>query len=651
MKTRGTASRLWIAVVVVVAAALAAAVVAGFHRDVVFRLGPEDHARSVERFATGLRELKVNPRLPWARVPRVLPGPADDWAGGTAHAVTWPLGQRPVRGLVLDLSLAPESRLPPTPRPWARDHHAPLPVQPEQPAWLTVAVNADRVATGGPPSGEWRQRVDRDVRGTYRIRIPSTALGDGSSVRLSLVNEAGPAVFLERVRLVESTPTFAWHHLGRRGPFPPAGAGFLALSLAALLVWNARGAGTPADRVRRSSGPFVILALVAMAGVAPTAWLPLASLPRWLWLSLPWLALALFRPRRSATRLTVRPVGASRARMALAKGALVIVSLTLSLVAAEFGLRLVLRHVTSARDARAYFHQVIDEHNSLGFREREFPLRKPPHTYRIAVIGDSLTQANGVARADRFSDLIERRLSEKDSGLAYEVLNFGRTGWDTEQEVEVLRTLVWQVNPDSVLLQWYVNDFENGQVADRPRPVALVPWERLHQAILRRRSILYTLLEDQWVRLQGHLGLTETYAAYMYARFGDPEGAESMYAVDRTREFIDECKRRHVPVSIVLFPHVDPSLAGGGPSTYGYLHDRVLDVCRQEEIRCVDLRSTFAAEADYRKLWVNKFDPHPSGFAHRLAAERIVATLEDIWVQAPRRRFQSGSNLPSGVER
>ena len=98
-------------------------------------------------------------------------------------------------------------------------------------------------------------------------------------------------------------------------------------------------------------------------------------------------------------------------------------------------------------------------------------LDKPKGTYRIAVIGDSLTWGNGVLRGERFGDLLQARLGQR-SDLTYQVLNFGMAGWDTVHELEVLRTLVLKASPDFVLLQWYVNDFENG---DRESPTPHFP--------------------------------------------------------------------------------------------------------------------------------------------------------------------------------
>lgn len=88
--------------------------------------------------------------------------------------------------------------------------------------------------------------------------------------------------------------------------------------------------------------------------------------------------------------------------------------------------------------------------------------------------------------------------------------------------------------------------------------------------------------------------MIESHAAYHLRRFGDPDGPDSIYAIERIHAFIGECKQRNTPVGIVLFPLVDRKLSEG-TYAYDFLHDRVLEACQEEQITCVDLRTTFAA--------------------------------------------------------
>jgi hypothetical protein len=610
--------------------AAVALVVAGVARRVVLRVHPDDYARSIELFSAGGADFKADPSShPQVWVPRLLPGPADDWAGGRPHALRLPLGQRPARALVLYVSGRHAPRGPPWPDGPLRDARADLPTR------IAVMVNGNGVGQIESPSGRQTPGRDGETPFRSRIRVPASALPGGVPLELALVNQAGAAVAIDDLRLIEATPTFAWRHLRRTGRLPDESLVFVVASLVALLLWTltASPGASVASRGVRAAGPAVaLLALAETHAMTPEAFL-VEAIPRWAWLAVPWglCALVWLCPPKAPAR---RIGASSRVKRVLTNTLLLLASVAVSLVAAEFAVRFALRHVTSSRDTRTYFrNRARAQVNRLGFRERNLAMPKPLGTYRIAVIGDSLAWGVGVPTPDRFSNRIERALADHGGpGVTYELLNFSEPGWDTAEELDALRAVVLNVSPDFVLLQWYVNDFENGFVAARPRPMALVPWDGL-DASLYGTSALYTLLAERWLVLQESLGLTETYPSYMYRRFHDPDGPDSRAALDTLREFLDECARHHIPVSIVLFPHVDDTLSHG-VYRYAYLHDRVLAVCRRQQIACVDLRSTFAPYTDYRTLWVTDFDAHPSSLAHRLAAEQVMEALGASWLKA-----------------
>jgi hypothetical protein len=94
--------------------------------------------------------------------------------------------------------------------------------------------------------------------------------------------------------------------------------------------------------------------------------------------------------------------------------------------------------------------------NSDGLRDREYSLAKPPGTVRIAVLGDSFTEALQVNQDEGFCSVLERDLQKCDTlkGRRVEVLNFGVAGYGTAQELLTLRHRVWKYNPDVVLLEF-----------------------------------------------------------------------------------------------------------------------------------------------------------------------------------------------------
>lgn len=102
--------------------------------------------------------------------------------------------------------------------------------------------------------------------------------------------------------------------------------------------------------------------------------------------------------------------------------------------------------------------------NAAGFRDRERDLAPPPGGLRIAVLGDSFTEARHVALEETFAAVAERELAGCSAlaGRPVELLNFGVSGYGTVQELLLLRERVWGWHPEEVVLAFFVgNDLRN----------------------------------------------------------------------------------------------------------------------------------------------------------------------------------------------
>jgi lysophospholipase L1-like esterase len=616
-------------------------------RRVLFDLRAEDPDRSVYRFASGAAEVEVTTQMPWSRVPAVLPGSADAWTSPSAHAVSMRVELARPRALLLYVQPG-RVRLRELPRTFG---------QPEaSPGRLRILANRVSIGVFDTP-GLGRRVTDEGTPAPPRIELalPAAALGDSRSLRITLVNEGPHGIGLRRVRLIEALPSLSLGHLARGGRFPLASGGFLAIGLGLLLRARLQRAadGRGGRPVRRALGPGLGLLVLGLAVAAPVA---TRSVPHFVWLLLLLGVLPLGRrPPRPANVPRAWP---SRLARGAGNGLLALCALVVAVAAGEFALRMVFGEEPWAR---LVLHTPVPAPatvglvNSLGFNEREFPLDKPAGVYRIAVLGDSLSVS--APRGQRFGDVIVDRLNAQPSkSVAYEAVSFGRAGIDTNVETEILQGVVWRTKPDFILLEFYVNDLENGDHSGRPEDYPLIPGENAVSRWLRRLTdhmLLRKMLEEQSDALQERLGLAETYPAYMYDRFGDPAGAHWQTAAYELRNFIRECRKHQTPLAIALFPHLSAGLPAGAYE-FDELYDQVLDLCRQENVPCVDLRSTYAPYRDYTSLWLTRFDPHPNARAHRLAAERLVEVLGPFWLAAGRAaggRGAPGLTAGAGVSR
>ncbi len=99
------------------------------------------------------------------------------------------------------------------------------------------------------------------------------------------------------------------------------------------------------------------------------------------------------------------------------------------------------------------------EANSRGFRDGEHALVKPQGVFRIVLLGDSIAEGWGVERTeDIFPFVLGRYLG--DQGRRAEVINLAVSGYNTRQEVEMLRLRGLAYHPDLVLVAYCLNDNE-----------------------------------------------------------------------------------------------------------------------------------------------------------------------------------------------
>ena len=330
------------------------------------------------------------------------------------------------------------------------------------------------------------------------------------------------------------------------------------------------------------------------------------------------------------TAIMPRILGRERAR-SLGLALLVLGSAVLvSLLVGEFIMRVAFADVTTTPDNRSYFARKWSKTlslNSMGYREHEVTVPKPEGMYRIAVIGDSFTWGQGIAVTDRMTEKLEKLL--RNEGLEVEVLNFGRPGGETVDHVRTLRDVVLPVQPDFVLMQWYINDVEGHDKSNRPSVRRLIPSDASTKW-LRTHSALFDVVDYEWLKFQWRTGLSESYLHYMDRRFADPASPEMASAESALREFISTARDAGVGVGVVAFPQIVPSKS---PEDFplAYLIDRVTDVCASEGVACVDLRPELLNVSGSDEWVASRLDPHPGPRTNEVAAKAVAEEFAARW--------------------
>ncbi len=118
---------------------------------------------------------------------------------------------------------------------------------------------------------------------------------------------------------------------------------------------------------------------------------------------------------------------------------------------------------------RGWFAGVPVEINSLGFRDtREYALEKPDQTFRILVLGDSVTFGHGALSDTTYPYLLEQQLRAWRPDVNWQVWNLGVPGYNTGQELTYLRHVGPRYRPDLVVVGFFENDLSGNELPGDP---------------------------------------------------------------------------------------------------------------------------------------------------------------------------------------
>lgn len=260
--------------------------------------------------------------------------------------------------------------------------------------------------------------------------------------------------------------------------------------------------------------------------------------------------------------------------------------------------------------------------NSLGCRGPEVARDKPPGTFRVLLLGDSVAFGWGVDDEVTFARRLEAEWNAGSPARRLEVINTGHPMYDTNQEEATLRELGLALQPDLVVLVYVVNDIEpTRDVVEatltgkdpHPEEAVVIPgdvWTRseaLLKPVLPATARLLGLRSDLQARVQQLLPAGAQYRPEAFHK--GPRGwPRSQQALLRIR---DLCTAAKVP--LILFDHTLPRI------------EPLRGFCGQHGIAYEEL--WFSPEDHALGIVNSPLDTHANARGHGLLLERLRAAL------------------------
>jgi HEAT repeat protein/lysophospholipase L1-like esterase len=219
------------------------------------------------------------------------------------------------------------------------------------------------------------------------------------------------------------------------------------------------------------------------------------------------------------------------------------------------------------------------EFNRDGLRDRAHTIEKAERTWRVAILGDSVTLGAGIARRDAFPQVLERRLRGR--GRRVEVMNVALWGWSTRQERLAYERIARRYRPDAVILAVCLNDIPELQ-NNLTRPPRWLAWLFERSAFVR----VVTNAEGREIRSVEEL-------------FEEPSSRRVEEAFDRffaeVRLLREAARADRATCQVLVFPFRFQVRAGAPPPR---AQERITTFCRAAGIPVMDLLPTLSGVGD-----------------------------------------------------
>jgi lysophospholipase L1-like esterase len=259
--------------------------------------------------------------------------------------------------------------------------------------------------------------------------------------------------------------------------------------------------------------------------------------------------------------------------------------------------------------------------NSLGMRDDEPVLPKPPGRFRILLLGDSVVFGQGVEQDHMVAEVLRRELG----GARVDVVSAGIPGWRTIDQEQFLLEHIDRIAPDLVLILYVENDNEPYD----PFQAELKPPERLGEAIYRELLVHSRAFEWAMYVYRSRIAGPAQSVLDEAARWSkvveaqgppfaptDPGWIASRDALVRIDRLLRERGAR-----LAVFLYDLGTIPLDAP-----IRDRLEEVAQSDGLRIFETRAFFSGHS-LRDLVNSADDPHPNGLGHELLGRGVARTL------------------------
>jgi len=263
--------------------------------------------------------------------------------------------------------------------------------------------------------------------------------------------------------------------------------------------------------------------------------------------------------------------------------------------------------------------------NEKRLRGKEYAYEKPKDTYRILMLGDSYLFGWGLQWKDtltvRLEGLLNNNPIEKDK--TYEVINAGVYGYNTIQELELLKKEGLKYKPDIVFLYFVMNDIE-------PQ------WNAPRHPRYEYEYCKFWFSDHLIRRINDHVAKVTKTSDPKFAVYRNRHSTLYLRAFDKETYKWKSCKRAILNLATLLknrkidfYVFVVPSFAQDFEEYRFYrIHSEIKKLCDDNDIKVIDLHGLFSDKKS-DEFRISAEETHPNENANDIIANKIYLYLKN----------------------
>lgn len=265
-----------------------------------------------------------------------------------------------------------------------------------------------------------------------------------------------------------------------------------------------------------------------------------------------------------------------------------------------------IRNVISKPNTQITFKDKLYSVNSIGIRDRDYPVEPGENTVRTAILGGSYPNGSGVADDEVFDSVLEKNMNKKQGDFNFEFWNFSHSGYDLIQciyDFEIKEAVKYEFD-NLIFISHGIDFFKNIQlVANNFKSGTPMPYPYIDE-IIQRSGVDRSMTPNEMYRL------LEPYSEDLVRKFYS-------YLYDLCIENEIQPIWVHWPTT-AIHPIVRDFSGDLGEmaSEIGYIEIDLRDVYREH--RPID-------------LYVSRTDRHPNALGHSLIAD----ALTELFLEQP----------------